>query len=269
MIRAVIVDDEPLARDVLRIRLSEEDGIEVVGEAANATKMWARVDQLKPDVVFLDVVMPGENGLEAARGLGGAEGPAIVFVTAHAEHALRAFEVAAQDYLCKPFSTVRLRATLARLRDRLAARSAAREQRQLRALLKVAEHGGAEPTPPVGVEMAGNVAGWIPIREGDRYVMVDVRDIFWIEAAANYVLVHLEGATHRARSTLGAFERRLDAGLFARVHRAAIVNRRRIREIRPTWHGDYLVRLTNDAVIRLSRGYRSALLGAGRWVSAE
>lgn len=261
MIRAVIVDDEPLARDVLRIRLGQEPGIEIVGEAANAAEALAAVDRLQPDAVFLDIAMPGPNGLDVAARLEAPNGPAVVFVTAHGEHAIRAFEVQAIDYLQKPFTSARLRATLARLRTHLESRETAREHGRLRHLLKSFEQDDADPAPAPPPSDRAADGHWLPVREGSRYLMLDGREIFWVEAAGNYVLIHLRAGSHRIRSTLGDFAERLDPGAFVRIHRAAIVNRRHIREIRPTWHGDYLVTLTNQATVRLSRGFRSRLLG--------
>lgn len=261
MIRALIADDEALARDVLRIRLADEPGIEVVGEAATGAEAVARTEALSPDLLLLDITMPDLSGFEVLSRLTLPVPPVVVLVTAADQHALRAFEAGAVDYLLKPFSTARLRQTLARVRDRLALRDAREEHRRLRGFLSTlgAATGTSTPTDTLlPVEPEGR---WLSVRDGDRFVLLDVGDLRWLEAAGNYVRLHHRGGVHRVRGTLASFEERLDSGEFVRVHRQAVVNRRYIREIRPTWHGDYTIILMDGGTVRLSRNYRLRLLG--------
>jgi two-component system LytT family response regulator len=261
LIRALITDDEPLARDVLRIRLAEEPGIEVVGEAATGAETITRVATLLPDLLLLDIAMPDMSGFEVLRRLSVPDPPAVVFVTAFDQHAIRAFEANAIDYLLKPFTTARLRQMLARVRERLAARDAREDQRRLRGFLRSLEStsGSVTPVDPLRPRHPG--IQWLSVRDGERFVLLDPAEIRWLEAAGNYVRLHHRGGIHQVRATLASFEERLDPAEFVRVHRAAIVNRRDVKEIRPTWHGDYTVVLSDGATVRLSRSYRSRVLG--------
>lgn len=261
MIRAFIADDEPLARDVLRIRLAEEPGVEVVGEAANGAETIARVGSVLPDLLLLDIAMPDISGFEVLDRLTVPLPPAVVFVTAFDQHAIRAFEAHAMDYLLKPFSTSRLRRMLERVHERLAARDAQAEQRRLRGFLRTMENAVGTTTPVEGLVSGTREAAWLSARDGDRFVLLDPDHLRWIEAAGNYVRLHHRESVHLVRGTLASFEARLDPMLFVRVHRAAVINRRFVTEIRPTWHGDYTVVMSDGTTVRLSRHYRSRLLG--------
>ncbi len=260
MIRVLIADDEPLARDVLRIRLADEPGVEVVGEAANGAEAVARTESLLPDVLLLDISMPDMTGFEVLRRLQLPEPPVVVLVTAYDHHAIQAFEANAVDYLLKPFSRARLRQMLARVQERVAARDARTEQQRLRGFLRTLESpDDAAPVPDPGAP--DSQGRWLSVRDGDRYLLLEAAQIRWLEASGNYVRVHHRDGIHRVRGTLAALEARLSQSDFVRVHRAAIVNRRYVREIRPTWHGDYTIILADGVSVRLSRTHRSRLLG--------
>jgi two-component system LytT family response regulator len=247
-IRVLVVDDEPLARDGITVRLQREPDIEIVGEAADGPDAVHAICTLQPELVFLDVEMPGMNGLEVLRRSADVHLPVVVFVTAHSQYAVEAFEVHALDYLLKPIDPVRLQAALERARRELA-RADRPSAARVGALLRgPAEAGGT------------TALGRVVARDGERYVLVKPQDIDWIQAAANYVRLHVGGRVYQMRGTMNDLEARLDARQFARIHRSTIVNIDRIRDIAPEWHGDYDVTLTSGEVLKLSRTYRDRLL---------
>ena len=250
VIRTVLVDDEPLAREGLRVRLGREEDIEIIGEASDGPSAVDTIVELRPDLVFLDVQIPGFDGFDVVSRIASTHLPTIVFVTAFDRYALRAFEVHALDYLLKPIAHRRFQEALRRARHELTRRA---------------------PDETVsrddGESMSGSVSNSpryavrFTVRDGERYVLVRVSDVDWAEASANYVRLHVGSKTFQMRTTMSELERQLDPGQFTRIHRSAIVNLDRIREIRPEWHGEYEVALTTGATLRLSRGYRDRLLG--------
>jgi len=250
MIRVLIVDDERPAREGLRLRLETTPGFEVVGEAASGRAAIAAVLDLAPDLVLLDIRMPDMNGFDVLRGIPPARRPRVIFVTAHDEHALHAFEVHALDYLLKPIVTERLNAALDRARSAHAQQLASRTLEELAAALRGA------PTAPVhgqpGIDR-------LLVREGSRLRIVPVAAIQWIESSGNYVTIHSGGRGILHRVALSRLERELPPRAFARVHRGAIVNVSEIAEVRTSSHGDGEVVLRDGTRLRMSRRYRDSL----------
>ena len=253
MIRALIVDDEPLARRGIRTRLEREPDLAVVGEAEDGPAAVEAIQALAPDIVFLDVQMPGLDGFEVLERVPAERWPLVVFVTAHDVHALRAFEIHAFDYLLKPYSEERFLECLARAREALAHGDDGAERLRLRGMLD-----------QVGAARAGGGAAAYPrrfaVRDRDRILLVRSEDLVAVEAAGNYVLLVAASGKHLLRLTLTEMEEQLDPARFARIHRSTIVNLDRVREIHPEPHGDCDVVLEGGTTYRLSRAYRSRLL---------
>lgn len=244
-IRVLIVDDEAPARARVRRFLASDPEFEVVGEAESGTAAVEAITELAPDVVFLDVQMPGLDGLGVVEALGDAALPHVVFVTAYDEYAVRAFDLHAVDYLLKPFSAERFERALARVKDRVRSRGGTLDRR-LRELL-------AEIRPgPAYLER-------LLVPDGAKSVLLDVGRVDWIEAERNHVRLHVGGRSHLLRATLAALEARLDPARFIRIHRSRIVNAERVREIHPWSHGDQLVVLHDGTELIMSRRYRDRL----------
>jgi two-component system LytT family response regulator len=251
MIRTIIVDDEPLAREGLRVRLSLERDIELVGEAGDGATAVSLIKRQMPDLVLLDVQMPGMGGFDVLSRIPQDRMPAVIFVTAHDRYALKAFDVYAVDYLLKPLDATRLRRAVDRVRQGLSRGSPA--QPEVQTLLASREQAA---TPA-----AGQYARRWAVRDGEKFVLLRAEEVDWIEAAANYVRFHARGQHYTLRITMAALETSLDPRRFARIHRSTIVNLDRVREIKPEWHGDYDVVLTTGDTLRLGRRYREGLLG--------
>jgi two-component system, LytTR family, response regulator len=240
--RALIVEDEPHARRYLRQLLSEEPRVAIVGEAAGGAEGADLVHRLSPDLVFLDIQMPDLSGFDLIAEIGVENMPVFIFVTAYSEYAVRAFEVEAVDYLCKPFDRERLSASLERAMRRL--------QRGNAPLAR----GG-----PEGAHVkAGRWLSRLPVKEKDGIVFVPVDGILWIEAADKYVELHTEERTYLARQTIQKLEESLDPTRFVRIHRSTIVRKAAVRGLHPLFHGDYLVRLDNGTELMLSRNFRES-----------
>ena len=251
-LRVMIVDDEPLARENLRRLLAREGGVDVVGEAADAEAATALIRSTRPDLVLLDVRIRDGNGFEVLDRIEPDARPPVVFVSAHDEHAVRAFSVRAIDYLLKPIEAHRLHAAIDRARDHVAMKRRLVEQER-----------DSEP----GAEGAASapLARFV-VRSVGKILLVDVADIDWIEAAGNYVRLHLGEESHLFRETMNNMEGRLDGRRFVRIHRSRIVNTDRIKEMQPWFNGEYVVVLQNGTRLTLSRGYREKLqerLGKG------
>jgi two-component system, LytTR family, response regulator len=244
-IRALVIDDEPVARERLVRLLQLESDIELVGECSNGLETVLAIETLSPDLVFLDVQMPEMDGFEVVRALEADRVPAVVFVTAYDEYAIRAFEVHALDYLLKPFSSVRFRATLAHARRQFDRHHAGSLRSKLLSLAP------AQPTPskPLAVER-------LLVRSTGRVHFVRTSDIDWCEAAGNYVRLHVGEEAHLFRETMNGLESKLDPQQFVRIHRSTIVNIDRIHELRSSPNGEYALFLSTGAKLTLSRGYR-------------
>jgi len=246
-LRVLIVDDEELARQRIRRLLAREDEVEVIGEACDGEHAVESIRSLEPDLVFLDVQMPEVDGFAVLERLRPHPPPAVVFVTAHDDYAVRAFEVHAVDYLRKPFDAVRFREAFSRARRRLAGAAAEDRARKLDALLAQ-----VEAQPPRSRER-------LMLRSDGRLYFVRIDDIDWVEAAGNYVKLHVGRDTHLMRETMSGIEKMLDPSRFLRIHRSAIVNLDRVREMQPWFSGEYTVILRDGTQLRLSRVYRDRL----------
>jgi two-component system, LytTR family, response regulator len=229
-IRVLVVDDEPLARRGVMARLARHPDVELAGECATGREAVRAIAERRPDVVFLDVQMPGMDGFGVVEAVGVERMPLTVFLTAHDTHALRAFEVQASDYLLKPIDDERFDAAIARMRRRLA------EQR---------------PAPSKPERLV--------IRDRGRMVLLAVEEVDWVGAEKDYVRVYVRGRSHLVRETMSAMESQLPAAQFARIHRSAIVNLARIRELRPQANREFTVVLRDGTQLRLSRSYRDRL----------
>ena len=243
-LRALIVDDEEPALDALRSLLDREADVTVVDECRNGADAVASVRRHAPDVIFLDIEMPGLNGFQVLEKLDPKHIPVVVFVTAYSEYAVDAFRVQALDYLLKPFDEQRLKETLSRVQERLTAGKPSPEE-WLRTLGEL----GAQCRP---VER-------LAVRDGDETVVVMAEQIRWIESEENYVRLHAGPRSYLARSTLRSLEERLDPNHFIRIHRTTIVNVDAVRKLRPLGHGDLLVILTDGTELTMSRRYRDNL----------
>jgi two-component system LytT family response regulator len=252
MIRVVLVDDEPVAREGLRLWLASEADLEIVGEAGTPRDAIVLILREKPDLVFLDVQMPDGDGFSVLEAVSREHLPEIVFVTAHERHALRAFEVSALDFLLKPVREDRFRDTLGRVRRELASGEGREGPAKLSALLD-RMRGAGDPAGPRRIER-------FAVRTRDRYVIVPASEVEWIGAAGNYAELHVGAATHLVRTTLAELEDGLDPARWARIHRGTLVRLDRVREVVPASHGDYDVVLEGGAVLRMSRRYRARIL---------
>ncbi|HEU4881666.1 MAG TPA: response regulator [Longimicrobium sp.] len=260
-LRTLIVDDEPLARDGIRMHLSREPDVEIVGEAADGVQAVEAIQALRPDLVFLDVQMPEVDGLEVVERIGPARMPAVIFATAYHQHAVRAFELHAVDYLLKPVTEERIRNAMTRARLRLATRGEEELTTRLEALLEDlrALHARAGE-PGEAASAPRKYAAWISVAGRTSTQLVRVEDVDWFEAEGNYVRLHVGKVTHLIRSTLRAMGDQLDPATFIRIHRSTIVNVNRIREIQPWFGGDYIALLQDGRQLRVSRSHREQLL---------
>ncbi|MGD8276671.1 MAG: LytTR family transcriptional regulator DNA-binding domain-containing protein [Gemmatimonadota bacterium] len=251
--RALIVDDEPHARAVIRGLLELDDEIEVVGECFGE-RTPAQIRELVPDLVFLDVQMPRMDGIEVLSQLDPDALPLVIFTTAYDEFALQAFEHAAVDYLLKPFSDRRFFQAVARAKGMLRARDLETAQRRLLALLADRLNRDESEAPVPGPALARTPTDErVMLRDGGRILLFDAADVVWIEARGAYVHVHTTGGRFLVRESIGELEARLDSRSFFRIHRSAIVNMRRVLELRPLSHGDCAVVLRGGTELKLSR----------------
>ena len=255
-LRVVVVDDEPLARERLVGLLAGRPGVELAGECRNGREAIEVIGAEAPDLVFLDVQMPGMSGLDVLRALGPERAPAVVFVTAYEAHAVQAFELHALDYLLKPFEDRRFEESLRRARARIeSGRLLAEFARRVSALLE----SRTDPEPATVALQDGGTGGAVQrlvIKDAERSVLLPVDRIDWIESANYHVVIHAGGGTHVVRDTLGRLERVLDER-FVRIHRSTIVNLDRVAEFQRLFHGDFAVLLTDGTDLKLSRTYRS------------
>jgi two-component system, LytTR family, response regulator len=245
-IRTMVIDDEPVARERIVGLLQQEKDIELVGECADGQQAINAIQAQHPDLVFLDVQMPACDGFGVIESVGAERMPAVVFVTAYDEYALKAFEVHAIDYLLKPFGRDRFQQTLQHAREHLERRRAGDLGRRLLALVQ-----DLKPEP--------QKLDRLVVKSGGRVFFLRTDEIDWIEAAGNYVRLHLTEDSHLFRETMNNMEARLDGRRFVRIHRSRIVNTDRIKELQPWFNGEYVVVLQNGTRLTLSRGYREKL----------
>jgi two-component system, LytTR family, response regulator len=246
-IRTLIVDDEPIAREGLRTLLTREPGIEVIGECRNGREAIKAIRELAPELVFLDVQMPRLGGFEVLAEIDAAQMPAVVFVTAYDQYAIRAFEIDALDYLLKPFDEERFQKTLERVKRHFQGGSVQELNERLAALLKRMER--AEPKP---IER-------LVIKSAGRIFFVEVTEIDWIEAAGNYVRLHVGDKAHLLRETMDALAAKLPSQQFLRIRRSVLVNAGRVKELQPLFKGEYQIILHDGTALTSSRRYRAQL----------
>src|SRR5262245_27384543 len=247
-IRAIIVDDEKPARRRLRELLEKRSDIGVVAECSNGAEAVRQIRALQPDLLLLDIQMPGLDGFGVVEEIGAAQMPVTIFVTAYDQYALKAFEVSALDYLLKPFSDERFERSLARVLSFVLTRRGDELSHRILSLL--------DQIQPKQPNNTGATLDCLMIKNAGRVLFLRVEEIDWIEAAGVYVQVHTAGKTWLHRISLGELEAKLDSRQFLRIHRSTIVNLRRIRELRPHSHGDFLVALHDGTELKLSRSYR-------------
>ena len=252
-IRTLIVDDEPLARERLVSLLSAEPDIEVVGQCRDGEEAVTSITDLSPGLVYLDVQMPQMNGFEVIEAVGSEKMPLVIFVTAYDQHALRAFQVRALDYLLKPFDRERFAEAVQRARKQIERNETGDLGKRLLALVK-------------DLRKDQPKAERLVVKSGGRLFFLRADEIDWVEAAGNYVRLHVGTDVHMLRETMNSIESRLNPELFVRIHRSHIVNIERIKELQPWFNGDYVVILRDGTRLTLSRGYREKLqdrLGKG------
>jgi two-component system LytT family response regulator len=268
-IRTIIVDDEPLARRGLELRLATCADIKVVALCSNGREALEAIAAHSPDLMFLDIEMPGVDGFEVLRRTPQTSMPMVVFVTAFDRYAIDAFDAHALDYLLKPLVDERFDRTMAHVREQFAQRRSVRHREQLVALLASVTGAGqldAEELLAKGAEGIRRFPEILPIRLGRETMRLPVTAIEWVDAAGDYMCVHAEGRTHVVRATMKEFEERLDPAQFQRIHRSTIVNIRRIRKLKPHTNGEYFLTLDGGHELKLSRSYRDRLeriLGRG------
>ena len=254
MLRVLIVDDEHLARQAMR-RLLAAHPVEIVGEATGGAEAAELIRREKPDLAFLDVQMPGCDGFEALAKLDPAATPAVVFVTAYDEHALRAFEVHAVDYLLKPYDDARFASALQRGKDEVRGRQADTVNSRLTQLLDYLQQSGERAPAP----REDSVGDRILVKSSGEIFFLKADEIDWIEADGDYMKFHVAGRTHLTRETMARLEARLDPKRFIRIHRSTIVNIDRLRKLSPSFAGEYAVILNDGTKLKLSRGYHERI----------
>jgi two-component system, LytTR family, response regulator len=245
-IRTLVVDDEPLARERLTSLLAAEADIEIVGQCRDGEEAVHAIVDHSPDLVFLDVQMPAMNGFEVIEAVGSERMPLVIFVTAYDQHALKAFQVRALDYVLKPFDRDRFQEALQRARAHIQRDETGDLGRRLLALVKDLRRDQPRTDRLV-------------VKSGGRLFFLRTDEIDWIEASGNYVRLHVGTTSHLLRETMNAIEGRLDPEKFFRIHRSRIVNMERIQEMQPWLNGEYAVVLRTGTRLTLSRGYREKL----------
>jgi len=248
-IRTLIVDDEPAARDGIRHLLAADPEIVLAGECSNGREAAAAIRDTAPDLVFLDVQMPGLDGFGVLREVGVDRAPAVVFVTAFDQYALRAFDVNALDYLLKPFTDDRFRQSLERAKQLVRQGRLGDLSRKLAALL---DHDEPAPARPRYLDR-------LVVKSGGKVTLLPVGEIEWIDAEGDYVRIHVGKTWHLLRETMKNLEDQLDSARFVRIHRSTIVNLEKVKELQPFFRGEYVVVLHNGTTLKLSRGYRDNL----------
>jgi two-component system, LytTR family, response regulator len=249
--RVMIIDDEPLARRGVRARLRKMPDVQIVGECGDGTSGLEAILKLEPDLIFLDVQMPGMDGFGVLRALPTERLPSVIFLTAHEEYALRAFEVSALDYLLKPLDDDRFEVAMNRARKQMDAASRTELVGRMLRLLD---------------QQNEKYASRFTVRMGSRIQVVPAEDLEWISSAGDYTELHTRSAIHLLRETMNSLEQRLDPSRFARIHRSRIVNLACILELRSVENREYVVKLRDGTQLRSSRTYADRIEG---WLRAE
>jgi len=259
-IRTILVDDEPLAIQGLELRLQEHEDVEIVDKCMNGREAIRSIKTHKPDLVFLDIQMPGFDGFSVVQGLMEVEPPLFVFVTAYSDHAIRAFEAQALDYLMKPVEESRLADTLDRVRQRLAQKRGAEETEKLKEVLTEVAPEAAGELADSSEQMASNrYEKLINIKDRGQIFRVDVDTIERIDAAGDYMCIYTGDNTLILRETMKDLEKRLDPRRFQRVHRSTIVNLDLVRQVKPHTNGECFLVLDSGAQVKVSRSYRDVV----------
>jgi two-component system, LytTR family, response regulator len=251
-IRAIVVDDEELGRDRIQSLLEQQPDVEIIGVCADGASAVETIERAQPDLVFLDVQMPGMDGFEVIENLDPARLPAVVFVTAHDGHAIRAFEIHALDFLLKPFDQTRFEKALERARTQLAAKKAAATgtsaaiDSRLVSLLEELREERKYPERLI-------------VKSSGRVFFIRTEEIDWVEASGNYVKIHAKSEAHLLRESMKNMEAKLDPKTFVRIHRSAIVNIDRIKELEPWFHGEYIVIMRDGTRLTASRVFSDRL----------
>ena len=263
LLKTIIVDDEALARRGLKLRLSGRDDVEVIAEARNGHEALDLIREYEPDLVFLDIQMPGMDGFDVLRELSAEDMPAIVFVTAFNDYAIKAFEANALDYLLKPIEDSRLFEALDRVTENLDQRQALKHKDSLLQLvgdITGEPVGSMEELSTRDVEsMKKKEIPKLEIKDGNRTTWVPQNEIEWIDAAGDYMCVHAGGETHIMRMTMKKLEASLDPDFLHRIHRSTIVNIHQVKEMRAHINGEYFLTLNGGHTVKLSRTYKDKL----------
>ena len=260
-IRTLVVDDEKLAIQGLQLRLEKFDDVEVIGTCANGREAIRAIKTEKPDLVFLDIQMPGFDGFSVVKGVMEIEPPLFVFVTAFEEHAIRAFEANAVNYLMKPVDEDKLADTIERVRQRLAEKRGAEEAEKLKTVLSEVAPEAAEEfvADDTAVESADRYEKLINIKDRGQIFRVEIDSIEHIEAAGDYMCIYTGDNSLILRETMKDLERRLDPRTFQRVHRSTIVNLNQVRQVKPHTNGECFLVLESGAEVKVSRSYRDVV----------
>ncbi len=259
-IRTILVDDEPLATQGLQLRLDPHEDVEIVDTCSNGREAIRAIKTHKPDLVFLDVQMPGFDGFSVVQGMMEIEPPLFVFVTAYSEHALRAFEAQAVDYLMKPVDEQRLADTLDRVRQRLAEKRGVADVERLREVLaEVAPEAMTDLDVDEDTPAANRFEKLINIKDRGQIFRVDVDTIERIDAAGDYMCIYTADNSLILRETMKDLEKRLDPRNFQRVHRSTIVNLSQVRQVKPHTNGECFLVLESGAQVKVSRSYRDVV----------
>lgn len=245
-IRTVIIDDEPAAREGVRMLLENDSEISVIAECANGREAITTINEKEPDLIFLDVQMPEINGFEVLEAIETERMPNVIFVTAYDKYAIRAFEINALDYLLKPFTVERFSAALSRVKTQINNNEDSNLDQKLAALLE-------------NLKPETKYLERLVVKNSGRISFINTEEIYWIEAADVYVNLHTARESHLIRGAISKLEAKLDPTRFLRVHRSAIVSVERIKELQPLFHGEYLITLRNGKNLTSSRNYSDKL----------
>lgn len=264
-IRTMIVDDEPLALNLLRTYLDKHDNIDIVAECQNGRQAISKAGELQPDLMFLDIQMPGLTGFDVIKNLQADTMPLVVFVTAYDQYALDAFDVCAVDYILKPLDEKNLERAILRCQDRLGKQPDAPSNKPeiISAINKiVAKNSSSSATQnntPSAKESENSEFPKIVVKDRNAINLIEQQDIDWIDAAGDYMCIHVAGETHIMRSTLKSLLEQLNPTLFQRVHRSTIVNLQRVEKIIPYTKGEYFLELDNNERIKVSRNFKTVI----------
>lgn len=260
-IRALIVDDESLARRGLALRLAAFPDIDLIGQCSNGREAIAAIAEQRPDLIFLDIQMPGLNGFDVVRALQAEQMPLVVFVTAFNEYALDAFDVHAVDYVLKPVDEDRLAKTVERIKRQLAHKASEADKQRLMNFISDIT-GEQYSTVEEVFSRANNEASYparLSIKDKNETTLVDIKDIAWVDAAGDYMCLHTAQQTHIMRCTMKELERYLNPALFQRIHRSTIINLDHVDKIQNHINGEFFLLLKNGARLKMSRGYKEKI----------